>query len=207
MNWNGMRLASTAEERRTYEYEADLYALIVTIERLEKARLRFAVTKEEYHSACKTLLGQLSDLCAQMNFATTNSVDAFMVKYKLTCPAARNRIVTGMAESAASGPVGLNPKYVLEIGQYFITLLDSIKLNQTAKDQLQPLLTDLLDGLERVLPEFDDTGKLKAWHTKLQGMRASEALDEDSARDMAFDVERGYHSLHKALQKLAEKGK
>lgn len=204
MQWNGMALASSSAERRAYEYEADLFSMIVTLERLEKAHLRFEVTDEEYNLSSKRLLTQVSDLCVQMNLATVNSVDAFMKKYSLECPAARNRIVMG-GTGGPEPPPGLNPKYVLEIGQYFITLLDSIKLGQTAKDQISPLLSDLLEGLDRVVPNFEDRAKLQEWHTKLHVMRASESLDDEAARDMAFDVERGYNSLHKALQKLGEK--
>eukprot|EP00760_Papus_ankaliazontas_P022826 PhM_4_TR19030/c0_g1_i1/m.67208/K12184/VPS28; ESCRT-I complex subunit VPS28 len=221
MNWNGMRLAHTPEERQRCEYEADLYSLIVSIEKLEKAHLRFLVSESTFQTTMKQLLGKFSDLCDQMDLPTIDAVDKFMRKYRLTCPAAKNRITLGSVSPGAGSPSSrtdkpntsnpaeaqqrsaVNPKYVLEVGQLFITLLDSLKLGQNAKDQIQPLLSDLIDALERGLKDFEEIPQLKMWHGRLEAMRASDELDAESARDMAYDVERGYNLLHKVLQRMS----
>jgi ESCRT-I complex subunit VPS28 len=55
---------------------------------------------------------------------------------------------------------------VAETVQNFITAMDSLKLHMVAVDQLQPLLHDLMDSLNKVSslpPEWEGKTKLKNW--------------------------------------------
>ena len=56
---------------------------------------------------------------------------------------------------------GVDARSVAEAVQYFITAMDSLKLDMKAVDQVQPLLVDLLSNLNAI-PSMDDfTGKEK----------------------------------------------
>ena len=51
--------------------------------------------------------------------------------------------------------------------QHFITLMDSLKLKMVAVDQLQPLLLDLNEALQRVTtlpPNFEGKTKVQYWY-------------------------------------------
>ena len=50
----------TAREREKYDNMADLFALIQTLQCLEKAYIKDAVTAKEYTEACSKLLAQIS---------------------------------------------------------------------------------------------------------------------------------------------------
>lgn len=56
-------------------------------------------------------------------------------------------------------------KLVAETVQYFITLMDSLKLNMVAVDEIQPLLADLHGALAKVAkPDFEGLIRTKQWY-------------------------------------------
>lgn len=91
---------------------------------------------------------------------------------------------------------------VAECVQIFITAMDALKLGQRAVDDIQPLLTDLMNSLTRVgslSPEFAGIVKIGTWIKKLHGMRAVEELSEDDVRQLLFDLDSSYGDFHKHL--------
>jgi ESCRT-I complex subunit VPS28 len=84
-------------------------------------------------------------------------------------------------------------KYVAETVQHFITLMDSLKLNLLAVDQLHPQLSDLIQSLHKVgsLPaDYSGKDKIKDWLIKLNKLKASDEISTDDARQLLFDLER-----------------
>ncbi|SCZ87712.1 BZ3500_MvSof-1268-A1-R1_Chr2-2g05178 [Microbotryum saponariae] len=83
------------------------------------------------------------------------------------------------------------------ITQAFITLMDGVKLNLRSKDQIHPLLTDLMSGYTRFKnsSQWEGRPKLLSWMISLNQMRASETITEEQARDLMFDVEQAYSEL------------
>lgn len=100
-----------------------------------------------------------------------------------------------------------NTQYVVmtvqETVQHFITSMDSVKLEQRAVDELQPLLSDLMDSLLR-LPEtpndFEPNRKIEKWLSKLNAMRAVEEIDEDDARQLSHDLDSAYADFTRYLR-------
>ncbi len=92
---------------------------------------------------------------------------------------------------------------VFECVQHFITLMDSLKLNMRAIDELHPTLSILVDSLQRVpgLPQ-DHEAKVKTlqWLTALHGMKAHEELSDEQSRQMSFDLDAAYNALHRFLK-------
>jgi len=86
--------------------------------------------------------------------------------------------------------------------QFFITCMDSLKLNMTAVDQIHPLLTDLLESLCKVSslsPDWEGKTKIKNWLVQMNKMKASDELNEEQIRQMLFDLESAYNAFHKSL--------
>jgi hypothetical protein len=81
-----------------------------------------------------------------------------MQQYDMNCPAAFKRLVEigvpatiehGSSLATASSGQSTN-KVIAETVQFFITLMDSLKLNVTAVDEVHPQLSDLMQTLNKV---------------------------------------------------------
>ena len=55
--------------------------------------------------------------------------------------------------------------------QYFITAMDGVKMDLRAKDQVQPLVSDVMSSLNRCdfLGTAFDKSKLEGWYVREQG--------------------------------------
>ncbi|PWY96978.1 putative VPS28-protein [Testicularia cyperi] len=212
------RLYTTNYDRERYENMATLFSLIVTLDYLERAYVRESISEKEYAPVCTRLLAQYKTILKLIVDQERGSskpiadVADFMRIYKMDHPAAVHRLTVGVpatvehASSSSSQTSSERAKWVAETTQNFITFMDALKLKLRAKDQLHPLLSELMRGYSR----SDEVGKdkdgseirakLLNWLIKLNQMKASDEIDEDQARQMLFDVEGAYNSFFRALQ-------
>jgi ESCRT-I complex subunit VPS28 len=148
-----VELYTSSRERQAYDDQATLYAIILATEHLERAYARDAVTQQEYVSECNKLISQfrLAEKAAlpKLNMTT----ETFMKLYQMECPRATERLLNmGVPEPIRSGESTDVAVTVAETVQHFITAMDAVKLESRFVDELQPLLSDLMDSLTR-LPE------------------------------------------------------
>ena len=191
-----------------YDSFADLYAIIVTTEKLETAFVRGTVTESEYEPACKTLLTQFRTLHTALRKEIPD-VRGFMLAYKMDCNSAAIRLLdSGVPANLEHGGAvaqaadGLN-FLVAQTVQLFITVMDSLKLRMYAVDQVHPLLTDLLASLNshpHLQPEFVGKNKVKEWISTLNSMSASDELSEEKVRQLLFDLETSYSAFMVTLK-------
>lgn len=80
-----------------------------------------------------------------------------MLTYNMQCPMAAYRLLksgmpaTKQHDYATTRPAdGSSAVSIAETVQHFITTMDSLKLNMVAVDQIYPLLSDLVQALNRV---------------------------------------------------------
>ncbi|KAI8581027.1 hypothetical protein K450DRAFT_234285 [Umbelopsis ramanniana AG] len=202
-----VKLFTNNKNREKYDNMADLFSIIVLMEHLEKAFIRDSITADEYTPQCSNLIAKYK---TALNFLsdTVTDLESFMAKYKLSCPAAVIRFKIGVPatyEHAIGDPskdTGKSAKYVAEVVQHFITLMDTLKLNIYAADSLHPILADLIQSLNNVstLPaDFDGKAKVKNWLITLNGMKASDEITEEQARQMLFDMERAHTEFYRIL--------
>ncbi|CAN6674799.1 vacuolar protein sorting-associated protein 28 [Trichomonascus vanleenenianus] len=216
------KLYSTLQERELHEALAEVYSIIVTLDMLEKAYLRDAVPAHEYTPACLRLIAQYNmNLKNEAVAESFGDIDSFKAKYGMHHPNATARLKVGvpatvehaiessharaMASPAAaeqsSGSGGISAKAVAEATGNFITTMDGLKLNFKAKDQLHPLLGDLVMSLNKVTSEdFEGRGKLVQWLITLNGMKANEELSDGQTRDFLFDLNQAYNAFVKILE-------
>jgi ESCRT-I complex subunit VPS28 len=66
--------------------------------------------------------------------------------------------------------------------------MDALKLHLRAKDQLHPILQELVTGYARFKgsKDWEGRGKMVAWLITLNGMKASEELTDDQCRQVNF---------------------
>ncbi|XP_010268824.1 PREDICTED: vacuolar protein sorting-associated protein 28 homolog 2-like [Nelumbo nucifera] len=201
--WNG----NDVLDREMYDRFADLYAIIKATERLEKAYLRDIISPAAYESECSKLISHFKTMVPFLD-DTVPSVEQFMGTYKLKCPAALNRLVTSGVpatvehRTAAAASANISAATVAECTAHFVTVLDALRLNMVAADELYPLLFDLSNSLSKlsILPDLE--GKVKEWMEMLSKMGAADKLTEQQARQLQFDLESSYNSFMAALQHL-----
>mmetsp|Transcript_19154 Transcript_19154/g.60236 ORF Transcript_19154/g.60236 Transcript_19154/m.60236 type:complete len:220 (+) Transcript_19154:68-727(+) len=208
-----VKLFDSTRERRKLDDLGDLYALIKTTEKLEKAFARDAIGPDEYERACLRLISQFkaSESALQQD-GSIESADTFMQEYRMDCPRARERLLrcgvpaTVLSQSAGNADAAESAVRVAECVQHFITAMDALKLEQRAVDEVQPLLSDLMNSLTRVPNARVDAGrsKLADWLVQLNAMRAAEEISEGQSRQLLFDLDAAYSEFHRSLR--AEKG-
>ncbi|KAJ2932231.1 hypothetical protein H1R20_g4849, partial [Candolleomyces eurysporus] len=132
-----------------------------------------------------------------------HSIEEFMAKYRMDHTAALHRIKVGVPatveHSSEAGPE--TAKWVAATTQSFITLMDAVKLKLRAKDELHAYLQELVTGFARFKGSKDWEGRSKmvSWLITLNGMKASEELTEEQARQFFFDVEHAYAEFFRSL--------
>lgn len=196
-----VKLFRHAREREKYDNMADLFALVSTLQNLEKAYIRDCVTPQEYTAACSKLLVQFKIAFKLIQGEEFPSVETFVKKYRLDCPAALERIREDRPITIRDDK-GNTSKCIADIVSLFITIMDKLRLGIKAMDELHPELRDLVDTMNRLsmIPEnFDGKSKVKSWLESLNSMQASDELSEDQVRQFLFDLESSYSSFNNLL--------
>ncbi|CAG8514595.1 1367_t:CDS:2 [Paraglomus brasilianum] len=203
-----VRLYTNTIDREKYENLADLYAIIVTMEHLEKAYIKDSIKHTDYTPACSKLIAQYK---TALNLVSDHvpDIEKFMKEYKLGCPAAANRFKIGVPatiehSTGAGHGSGASAKYVAETVTHFITLMDTLKLNMKAVDELHPILSDLMQSLNNVssLPaDFEGKAKVRKWLITLNSMKASDEINAEQVRQLSFDMENSYNAFYRSLSK------
>jgi len=106
---------------------------------------------------------------------------------------------SGTAATPTSGG-GAGGTLILEATQDFITFLDALRLGLLAKDQLHPLLTDVIQSVNKVTDrDFENRGKIVQWLIALNQMKATEELSEEQARELELDINSAYQGFKGTL--------
>ncbi|KAI4500583.1 hypothetical protein M0802_004175 [Mischocyttarus mexicanus] len=196
-----VKLYKNAREREKHDNQADLYAVVNTLQHLEKAYIRDCVTPKEYTAACSKLLVQYRAAFKQVQSDQFPTIDAFARAFRLDCPAALERIKEDRPITIKDDK-GNTSKCIADIVSLFITLMDKLRLEIKAMDQLHPDLRDLMDTMNRlsILPsDFDGKEKVSEWLQTLNNMSASDELSDTQVRQLIFDLETSYNAFNKML--------
>ncbi|OAD57081.1 Vacuolar protein sorting-associated protein 28 like protein [Eufriesea mexicana] len=196
-----VKLYKNAREREKHDNQADLYAVVNTLQHLEKAYIRDCVTPKEYTAACSKLLVQYRAAFKQVQSDQFPTIDAFARAFRLDCPAALERIKEDRPITIKDDK-GNTSKCIADIVSLFITLMDKLRLEIKAMDQLHPDLRDLVDTMNRlsILPsDFDGKEKVAEWLQTLNNMSASDELSDTQVRQLIFDLETSYNAFNKIL--------
>lgn len=205
-----VKLTVSRTEKQLYENLADLYSIIIATEHMEKAYVRDSISNDQYTSACKKLIAQYKTIKETLG---TNVPDiyAFMSEYGMNCSAAANRFKIGVPATVYHGGTQNAEEKKAELSvfhavQHFITTMDSLKLDMRAVDELHPNVSDLMESLNKVgtlPPDHISKAKVQTWLVALNGMRASDELEEEQVRQMLMDLDQAYNAFHKFIQERA----
>lgn len=195
-----VRLYKSPKERERYDNQANLFAIISTIEQLERAYRNDFITPNEYTSSCTNLLTQYKTAFRLVE-PEFKQIEDFVRKYKLECPVAMVRIKDDRPITIKDDS-GNSRKLIAQTVSLFITLLDKLKLGIKANDEIQPDLRELIDVMNRLsmIPtRFDGKLKIQSWYSQLQEMSASDEIDDDQSRNMALDLETAYYGFNQLI--------
>lgn len=148
---------------------------------------------------CASLSGSQSQMCGKITDSTCEQIEV---------PRATERLRIGLPSSVTE-PYGAsttnnnnstNGTLILEATQDFITFLDALKLGLLAKDQLHPLLSDVIQSVNKVTDrDFEGRGKIVQWLIALNQMKATEEVSEDKARELELDMNSAYQGFKATL--------
>ncbi|KAL0954822.1 hypothetical protein HGRIS_003767 [Hohenbuehelia grisea] len=157
---------------------------------------------KRYSPACTRLLSQYKTMLKLVGDGVP-SIEEFMQRYRMDNLAALHRIQVGVPatveHSSEAGPE--TGKWVAETTQNFITFMDALKLRLRAKDQLHPILQQLVTGYARFKGSKDWEGRSRmvSWLITLNAMKASEEITEEQTRQLLFDVDYAYAEFFRSL--------
>ncbi|ELU06418.1 hypothetical protein CAPTEDRAFT_155234 [Capitella teleta] len=196
-----VKLYRSARERENYDNIADLYAVVNTLQCLEKAYIKDSVTPKEYTAACSKLLVQYKAAFKQVQGEEFPSIEAFVKKCRLDCPAALERIKEDRPITIKDDK-GNTSKCIADIVSLFITIMDKLRLEIRAMDEIHPDMRELMETMNRLslLPaDFEGKVKVRQWLDTLGSMQASDELTDVQVRQMLFDLESAYGSFNGVL--------
>ncbi|XP_072911362.1 vacuolar protein sorting-associated protein 28 homolog [Hemitrygon akajei] len=196
-----VKLYKNAREREKYDNMAELFAVVKTLQALEKTYIKDCVTPTEYTAACSRLLVQYKAAFRQVQGADITSIDEFCRRYRLDCPLAMERIKEDRPITIKDDKGNLN-RCIADIVSLFITVMDKLRLEIRAMDEIQPDLRELMETMNRMSnlpPDFEGKEKVDQWLQKLSAMLASDELDDVQVRQMLFDLESAYNSFNRFL--------
>lgn len=148
-----VKLFRHAREREKYDNMADLFALVSTLQNLEKAYIRDCVTPQEYTAACSKLLVQYKVALKLIQGDEFPTIDSFVKKYRLDCPAALERIREDRPITIKDDK-GNTSKCIADIVSLFITLMDKLRLGELANEVKEHLDDNLFEQVSKLWMNF-----------------------------------------------------
>lgn len=167
------------------------------------------------HPVLRELLGD------QLNEDLSNFLALFTTKFNIQLPLAIKRLESGfpstianLNDSNSSLPAvgnssGGNHRLIAEITGDFITCMDALKLNFKLKDQLHPLLSDLVIHLNALIESNSDKGrtnvefpgksKLVTWLIRLNNLESNGELNEEDINLFLQDLDVAYKGFYSSL--------
>ncbi|KAL5964153.1 hypothetical protein TSMEX_008098, partial [Taenia solium] len=183
-----VQLCKTPGERERFRNLAEVYALINTLQFLQKAYIKDCIKESEYVTSCRKLLSQFKGAFSLVK-SEFSTVESFMEKYKMDCPGALKVIKEGVAFQDR------DKNLLINCTELFVTIMDKLSMSRLAKDEIQPDIRSLwesMNGLSFIPSDFDGKKKIKDWLDILEPMDASDELSPTQGRQLLLDINTSY---------------
>ena len=200
----------SSQEKRDLDRLADFYAVIKTVDHLEKNFVTGNIPSNVYEEHCQDLITKFSVMRNALK-GKYHDFKAFMLEYRMEAPLALERLSIGIpatklyqSTSGGKDVARREQVYILEAGQNFTTIVDSLKMGECAVDEILPLFRDLCGSLRQIsaLEQNFEREMLERWLTRLNGMSADHVLSQTDSRTMAMDLDCAYSAFHKAIREV-----
>ncbi|RCK55528.1 Vacuolar protein sorting-associated protein 28 [Candida viswanathii] len=216
-------LVKTPLHKSLFDSLAEIYSILPTLEMIEVSFLKDYITdKEKYISTTYRLIHQyqmvlkmFSEDEAKLNLLITevlpglhgdmsNFLDLLQSKFNINFPHAVIRLKNGLPATIEQinglQPNNVNSRLVAEITGNFITCMDAVKLNYKSKDQLHPLLSELVLSLNELNEslEFNGKSKLINWLIKINNLTGE--LTQEESDSFLNDLDIAYKGFYTTLE-------
>jgi len=197
-----IKLYNNAREREKIDNQAELYAVVNTLQNLERMYIKDVISPQEYTGNCSKLLVQYKAALRLVQGQELPNIEAFARKFKMNCPAAMERIKEGKPITIKDDK-GNTSKCIADIVSLYITAMDKLRLGINANDEIQPDLKELhenLGSLSIVPQDFEGRLKVREWLDRMETMAAEETLGESDVRQLLFVLDTSYVAFTRLLQ-------
>lgn len=206
-----------------YDSLAEIYSILPTLEMIEVSFLKDYITdKEKYISTTYRLIHQyqmvikmfgedeaklsllINEVLPGLQRDMSNFLDLLQAKFNINFPHAVIRLKNGLPATIEQinglQPNNVNSRLVAEITGNFITCMDAVKLNYKLKDQLHPLLSELVLSLNELNEglEFNGKSKLINWLIKINNLTGE--LSQEEADSFLNDLDVAYKGFYTTLE-------
>uniref|UniRef100_A0A1D5RK02 Vacuolar protein sorting-associated protein 28 homolog n=1 Tax=Macaca mulatta TaxID=9544 RepID=A0A1D5RK02_MACMU len=175
-----VKLYKNAREREKYDNMAELFAVVKTMQALEKAYIKDCVSPSEYTAACSRLLVQYKAAFRQVQGSEISTIDEFCRKFRLDCPLAMERIKEDRPITIKDDKGNLN-RCIADVVSLFITVMDKLRLEIRAMDEIQPDLRELMETMHRMShlpPDFEGRQTVSQWWVSLPARQSPRGAPE-----------------------------
>eukprot|EP01063_Lacrimia_lanifica_P005174 TRINITY_DN12986_c0_g1_i1.p2 TRINITY_DN12986_c0_g1~~TRINITY_DN12986_c0_g1_i1.p2 ORF type:complete len:200 (+),score=90.52 TRINITY_DN12986_c0_g1_i1:65-664(+) len=190
-------LYDTQEERERISRLADLYSVVVAIEKVETAHNRSTISAADYETQCASLLAKYKNIYAVVA-QDIGSLEKFLQEYGSSYPTAVVRIKAGVPLTREDHS-GVSGTLIMEATQHMISCADVIGMKQYTAEILQPILADIVSTTSKLAPNLPELRPIQEWLRKVNGMRAVEELSEEEARECQHDVNKVFNAFKTKL--------
>ncbi|AET37425.1 ESCRT-I subunit protein VPS28 Ecym_1175 [Eremothecium cymbalariae DBVPG len=208
---------TASQQRETVETLAEIYSIIIALDQVEKSYLRDGISSQDYTNTVNKLLAQYKTYLTNSENVEKEFGDLqkFKERWNLSASNAITRIERGIpvtvehgiqdVSGASNGAAAVSnsrfsAKAVAEATGNFITVMDALKLNYKAKDQLHPLMSELLLSINRVsAQDFEHRAKLVEWIVEINKMKVNEQISDEKVREFLFDLDSAYKAFYALL--------
>lgn len=207
-------------DQETLMTMADLFAIIKSLEHVERAWRSNAISDADYERVCTRLITQFR-ATRQLVADEVPSVISFVEEFRIAARAAVNRLQVGVpatvehanGNESSGGDESRRNNFTaaaIRATEEFLTVQDALELGERSVDRLLPFLRDLLLYLSKIAKVFDardgeavqQRDKVIHWVRQLDGMRASAQITEEDKRQLAHDLQGLYDAFRRRVGEL-----
>lgn len=211
-----VKLPNSSSERDILDSLAEIYSILIALEGLEKAFNKDSVTDAEYTELCSRLIKQYKgNLSDDRVLAQFKDSDHFRAEWNVDCPRAAERVKVGLpatmintagggggstqgvaAPSKGQSANNQSTQLAILATENFITFLDALRLGIGSKDQLHPLLSEVIQSANKVTEmDFEGRANIIKWLIRLNSMKAHEELNDGERRECEFEIDSAYRGF------------
>eukprot|EP00767_Chilomastix_cuspidata_P000847 gnl/Chilomastix_cuspidata/1242.p2 GENE.gnl/Chilomastix_cuspidata/1242~~gnl/Chilomastix_cuspidata/1242.p2 ORF type:complete len:305 (-),score=128.41 gnl/Chilomastix_cuspidata/1242:24-938(-) len=192
---------TTAEEREKNDSLGELFALLRTLEYLEKSFAMDRVAYKDYAPLCEKMLTQVKMIRAGLG-TIVRDVALFAKDFNLSCNLALERIRQARP-APPPGAHGNIARFVSEATASGITLKDALELGYRTVADINPRLMQLLAALEKchdITPaSFSFPAKLRSWISRCEAWGPGYGLSDEEFEALKYDLDVGMQDFQKSL--------
>ncbi|CAI5758120.1 unnamed protein product [Candida verbasci] len=211
-------IIKSPELESIYNSLTEIYSILPTLEMVESSYMKDYITnKETYTNTAYRLINQyqiilktlenkpeLNQIFPGLKPDNSNFLSLLTSKYNLNYPLALRRIEHGLPStieniSVSGGNGNGKTRLIAEITGNFITCMDAIKLNYNTKNQLHPLLSELVINLNEFNESLEFNGKSKLINWLIRINNLEKQFSNDDLDLFLKDLDVAYKGFYSSL--------